>query len=61
MSGRPQYVTSDSEEILDDAVHREEALRVSQGLKPSHLALSLARGLMDLADRPVKKRRSCSG
>ncbi len=38
----PQEVTSDAEEILDDSVHREKSLRLSRGLKPSHLSLALA-------------------
>jgi hypothetical protein len=39
-------VTADSEEVLDEAMHREEALRVTGRLKLSHLALSLAGDLM---------------
>ncbi len=37
---------SDPEEIQDDAVDRQESLRLSGGLEPAHLALSLSRRLM---------------
>jgi hypothetical protein len=39
---RPQQVTSDSEEILDDSVDRPESLYLSHGFEPSHLSLTLS-------------------
>ena len=41
MVGRPNQMPSDPEEIQDDAVDRQESLRLSGGLEPSHLSLSL--------------------
>ena len=37
-----QKMTSKAEQIQDDAVHREEALRVGGGRELSHLSLALA-------------------
>jgi hypothetical protein len=39
---RPQQVTSDSEEILDDSVDRPESLYLSHGFESSHLSLTLS-------------------
>ena len=39
-------MASDSEEILDDSVHRPEALRLSHGFESSHLSLALPDRLM---------------
>ena len=41
MIGRPQQMPSDSEEIQDDAVDRQEALRLIRRFEPPHLSLSL--------------------
>jgi hypothetical protein len=38
----PQQVTPDTEEVLGDSVHRQESLRLSGGLEPSHLSLPLS-------------------
>ncbi len=46
MIGRPEQMPSDSEEIQDDSVDRQESLRLSGGLEPSHLSLSLPGWLM---------------
>lgn len=35
-----------AEQIPNEAVHRQESLRVRRGLEPSHLSLALARRLM---------------
>ena len=45
MSG-PQQMSPDSKQIPHRAVHRQEELRVSHRLEPSHLALALSRRLM---------------
>lgn len=39
----PEQMAADSEEILDERVHRQEALGVSCRFEPTHLALSLTR------------------
>jgi hypothetical protein len=39
-------VTPHAKEIPNDAVHRQEALRVRGGFEPSHLSLALAGRLM---------------
>jgi hypothetical protein len=39
-------VTAYAKEIPNDAVDRQESLRVSRGFEPSHLALALAGWLM---------------
>jgi hypothetical protein len=44
--GCPQQVTPDTEEVLGDSVHRQEPLRLSGGLEPPHLSLSLSRRLV---------------
>ena len=44
--GSPQQVTSNTEEILNESVHRQEALRVSGRLEAPHLALTLSGRLM---------------
>ena len=46
MAGWPNQMPSDPEEIQDDAVGRQESLRLSGGLEPAHLSLSLSRRLM---------------
>jgi len=46
MMGSPQQVTSDTEEILNDSVHREKSLRLARGLESSHLSLPLPRRLV---------------
>ena len=38
----PEQVTSDPEEILDDAVHRGEPLQMGGRPEPAHLPLPLA-------------------
>ena len=40
--GSPQQVTSDTEEILNDSMDRQESLRLSGRLEPSHLPLALS-------------------
>jgi hypothetical protein len=40
--GCPQQVTSDTEEVLGDSVHRQKQLRLSRGLEPPHSMLPLA-------------------
>jgi hypothetical protein len=42
----PQQVASDSEEILNDSVHRTESLRLTNGFEPAHLSLALSNRLM---------------
>ena len=44
--GWPNQITSDPEEIQDDAVDRQELLRLSGGLEPAHLSISLSRRLV---------------
>jgi len=44
--GWPNQMPSDPEEIQDDAVGRQESLRLSGGLEPAHLSLSLSRRLV---------------
>ena len=44
--GWPQQMPSDPEEIQDDSVDRQESLRLSSGLEPSHLSLSLSSWLV---------------
>ena len=44
--GRPQQMPSDSEEIQDDSVDRQESLRLSGRLEPSHLPLTLSSWLV---------------
>ena len=39
-------MTSDTEKIEDESVHRQEALRVSGRLEPAHLSLALSGRLM---------------
>jgi hypothetical protein len=39
-------VASDSEEILNDSVHRPESLRLTNGFEPPHLSLALSNRLM---------------
>ena len=39
-------MTAHSKEISNDAVYRQESLRVSGGFEPPHLALALAGWLM---------------
>ena len=46
MGNGAQDVMSDTKEILDKSVHRQEALRVRGGFEPSHLPLALPRRLM---------------
>lgn len=46
MVRRPEPMPSHPKEIPDEAVHRHEALRLSGGLEPAHLALPLARRLV---------------
>ena len=46
MVNRSEQVATDTKEILDDAVHRCEALQLSGRLEAAHLALTLADGLM---------------
>ena len=46
VAGSPQQVTSHTEKILNESVHRQEALRVSGRLEASHLALALSGRLM---------------
>ena len=41
-----QQVTSDTEEIEHESVHRQESLRVRGGLEPPHLSLALPGPLM---------------
>ena len=41
-----QQMPSDSEEIQDHSVDRQEPLRLSGGFEPAHLSLSLSRRLM---------------
>ena len=43
---RSEQVAADTKEILDDAVHRSEALQLSRRLEAAHLALTLADGLV---------------
>ena len=43
---RAQQVSTDPKQILHGTVHRQEALRVSNGLEPSHLTFALPRRLM---------------
>ncbi len=40
--GCPQQVSSDTEEILGDSVHRQESLGLSRGFEPSHSSLPLS-------------------
>ena len=42
MIGGTQQMASDSEEIQDDSVDRQESLGLSGGLEPPHLSLSLS-------------------
>ncbi len=42
MVGWPNQMPSDPEEIQDDTVDRQELLRVSGGLEPSHLSFTLS-------------------
>ena len=46
MVSRPQEVSTDSEEILHDTVHRREPLALSGRLETPHLALPLTRRLV---------------
>jgi len=39
--GGSQHMPADAEQIQDDSVDGEESLRLSSGLEPSHLSLSL--------------------
>ena len=41
-----QEVATDPKQIQDDAMHRQEPLRVGGGGKPAHLSLASPRGLM---------------
>ena len=40
--GWPQQMAPDPKEIQDDSVDRQESLRLSGGLEPSHLSLPLS-------------------
>ena len=46
MGDGAQQVTSDTKEILDEAMHRQEALRLPGGCESSHLPLALSRRLV---------------
>ena len=41
-----EQMSADSEEILDDAVHRCKTLQMGSGLEPAHRAFPLAGRLM---------------
>ena len=41
-----QQVTTETEQIQHDAVHRQETLRVRGGCEPAHVSFTLPRGLM---------------
>ena len=44
--GGSQQMPPDLEQVLDDAVHRQEPLRLRRGFEPAHLPLPLPRRLM---------------
>ena len=46
MVNRPQPLSADPEEILDDAVYRRKALQMGGGLEAAHLPLALSGRLM---------------
>ena len=46
MGDGAHHVTSETKEILDESVYRQEALRVRGGFEPAHLPLALPRWLM---------------
>ncbi len=46
MVGRADEVSPDSEQVRDDAMDREESLRLAGRLEPAHLSLSLSSRLM---------------
>ena len=46
MVSSPEQVTAHAKEISNEAVYRQEALRVCGGFKSPHLALALAGRLM---------------
>ena len=41
-----EQMTTDPEQIQNDAMHRQETLRVRCGFEPPHLSLALPRRLM---------------
>jgi hypothetical protein len=43
---RPEQVTAHAKEIPNDAMYRQESLRMSDEFEPSHLSLALAGWLM---------------
>ena len=46
-----EQVAPNTKQVLHETVHRQEALRVSDRLEPSHLALALASRLVSLLVR----------
>jgi hypothetical protein len=56
--GCSQQVSSDTEEVLGDSVHRQEPLRLSHGFEPSHASLPLSGWLVG-DFRPIVRVLAC--
>jgi len=52
-------VTSHAKEILNEAVHRQESLRVSGGFEPPHFRTSPTLSLRHMREHQFSEQRAC--